>query len=104
VRNLLSNAIKFTNTGGQVTLSARQNDHQIEVSIADTGIGIPEKNLAKLFRIDTMYHKRGTSGEAGTGLGLILCRDLLEQNGGNIWVHSEVDKGTNFTFTLPQVI
>jgi len=102
VRNLLSNAIKFTHAGGTITISARQTATAVEVSVADTGLGIPETSLPKLFRIDTFYHKRGTAGEQGTGLGLILCKDLIEKNRGSIGVHSEVDKGTTFTFTLPK--
>ena len=101
LRNLLSNAFKFTDAGGTITLSIRQKHHLVEIVVTDTGIGIPEGDLPKLFRIDVRYSRSGTSGEQGTGLGLILCKEMVEKNGGQIWVESEVGKGSTFTFTLP---
>ncbi len=100
VRNLLSNALKFTNAGGTIEISAVPKNETINVSIADTGIGISEKHLPKLFQIDTKYQRTGTAHEAGTGLGLVLCKEFVERNGGSIWVASEVGKGTTFTFAL----
>jgi signal transduction histidine kinase len=103
IRNLVSNALKFTGTGGVVEISARQDDGQyVEVAVADTGIGISKEGIAKLFRIDDQYINVGTAGERGTGLGLILCKDLVEKNGGRIWVESELGKGTTFRFTIPK--
>lgn len=103
IRNLVSNAMKFTDSGGKIELSAHpQNESFIEVAIADTGTGIKQDDLSKLFRIDVQYTHVGTAGEKGTGLGLSLCKDLVEKNGGTIWVESQVDKGTTFRFTLPQ--
>jgi len=100
-RNLISNALKFTAAGGKVTFSAKHEQHAVEISVADTGIGISEDALSQLFRIDTHYLKRGTAGEEGTGLGLILCKELVEKNSGRIWVESKVGEGTTFRFTLP---
>ena len=100
LRNLLSNAVKFTEPGGMVDISAREDEEYIWVAIADTGIGIPEERLPNLFRIDSPYQREGTRGEKGTGLGLILCKEFIETLGGKIWVASEVGKGTTITFTL----
>ncbi len=103
IRNLISNALKFTSGGGSVSItSADHDDLYREISVSDTGIGIPEEVLPKLLRIDTHYTHTGTAGEKGTGLGLILCKELVEQNGGSLWVKSVVGKGTTFTFTLPK--
>lgn len=102
IRNLLSNALKFTDTNGKVEVSATQDDQFVEVSVTDTGVGIREEDIPKLFRIDVKYKNIGTAGEEGTGLGLNLCKDLVEKNGGKIWVESEVGKGTTFRFTLPK--
>jgi len=102
MRNLISNALKFTNAGGSITVSAVLQNQHVEVAVSDTGCGIEDAGIAKIFRIDTTYTNVGTAGEQGTGLGLILCQELVEQNGGRIWVESEVDKGSTFRFTVPQ--
>jgi signal transduction histidine kinase len=103
MRNLLSNGLKFTSAGGSIHVSSTDHDeHFIAVTVVDTGIGIPEDILPRLLRIDTQYTHTGTAGEQGTGLGLILCKELVEKNGGNLWVESELGKGTIFTFTLPK--
>ena len=102
VRNLLSNALKFSNPGGTVSVSAVLHTQEVQVVVADTGIGIPENRVSQLFRIDAKYKRAGTAGEQGTGLGLILCKELVEKNGGRVWVESVVDQGTTFTFTLPR--
>jgi signal transduction histidine kinase len=103
LRNLVSNAIKFTGTGGEVKVSAvpSEKNNFVEVAVTDTGSGISAENIQKLFRIDQKYRKDGTAGERGTGLGLILCKELVEKNKGHIWVESEIEKGTAFRFTLP---
>lgn len=102
LRNLVSNAIKFTTGGGSISLAATQtNEHIVEIAVTDTGTGIKAEDLCKLFRIDVQYTNPGTQGEKGTGLGLNLCKDLVEKNGGAIWVDSELGKGTTFRFTLP---
>lgn len=101
VRNLISNALKFTNPGGQIGISATLHPHSATISVTDTGIGIAQEHIPKLFRIDKIYRRKGTAREPGTGLGLILCKEFVEKNGGTIWVESDVDKGSTFRFTLP---
>ena len=101
IRNLISNAIKFTPEGGDVTIRSKRYNGTIETRISDTGIGIEEKDIIKLFRIDVHFSRSGTANEPGTGLGLILCKEFIEKNNGKIWVESEVGKGTSFIFTLP---
>ena len=104
MRNLLSNALKFTPSGGEILLSARQGERDIEVSVSDTGVGMTPDVIAKLFRIDAHHTTAGTAGEHGSGLGLILCHDLVKKNGGTILVESELGNGTTFRFTLPRYI
>jgi signal transduction histidine kinase len=101
IRNLMTNALKFTPSGGNIILSALQNGQSLDVIVSDTGVGISDEYLPYLFRIDMAYTNPGTNGEQGTGLGLILCKELAEKNYGNISVESEIGKGTTFTFTLP---
>jgi signal transduction histidine kinase len=84
-------------------VSAEPNDDFVEIAVSDTGVGMCEKIISTLFRIDVKYSKTGTAGEGGTGLGLILCKELVEKNGGRIWVESEVGKGSTFRFTLPNI-
>ena len=102
VRNLLSNAIKFTKPGGTVEISATHDENTLKVAISDTGIGIPEEILPNLFRIGVKTRQIGTGGERGTGLGLILCKEFIDQHGGTIRVESEVGRGSTFWFTLPK--
>jgi PAS domain S-box-containing protein len=102
VRNLLSNAIKFTNKGGHIIIESVQIDDEfIEVSVIDDGVGMSDDEIAKVFRIDVHHSRTGTNDEAGTGLGLVLCKDLVEKNSGVISVESEEGKGSTFKFTLP---
>ena len=101
LRNLLTNAIKFTHANGKITVSTQRKDIFLEVSITDTGVGIEPMNIDKLFRIDSKVTSHGTDNEEGTGLGLILCKEFVEKQGGTIWAISEVGKGSTFTFTLP---
>ncbi len=102
-RNLLNNAIKFSNTGTKITIGCQIVDTDfIEISITDTGLGIPDNLQEKLFHIDKIFSRLGTEGEKGNGMGLILCKDLVEKSGGRIWFRSEVNKGSTFSFTLPK--
>ncbi|MBI1882135.1 MAG: hybrid sensor histidine kinase/response regulator [Chloroflexi bacterium] len=109
IRNLTSNALKYTPPEGQVTLSAHRNGVSpdqpdakwVEVKVTDTGIGISPENIAKLFKIDVHHTTPGTAQEAGTGLGLILCQEMIKKNGGQIWIDSEENKGTTVTFSVP---
>jgi PAS domain S-box-containing protein len=101
IQNLISNAIKFTNSGGMVSVSAEEENDLVVISIIDTGIGISKSDLDKIFRIDTQHTTLGTDDEKGTGLGLIICKELVEKNGGKIWIESEIDNGTKFFLTLP---
>ncbi|MDH4090294.1 MAG: tetratricopeptide repeat protein [Cyclobacteriaceae bacterium] len=102
IRNLMTNAIKFTNDGGQVIVNAKDNGDEWLISVTDNGVGINPEVLAMLFDKTAPYTTRGTANEKGTGLGLILCKEFIEKNGGKIWVESEVDKGSSFHFTLPK--
>jgi PAS domain S-box-containing protein len=101
LRNLISNGIKFTSQSGKIIISSNIVDGKLEVSVSDNGIGISELEIEKLFRIDIHHTTVGTERESGTGVGLILCKELVEKNGGKIWVKSEVGKGSIFKFTLP---
>jgi signal transduction histidine kinase len=101
IRNLISNSIKFTNTNDRIILDAKKNNEFIEVSVTDTGIGIPDINIDKIFRIDSNISTQGTAEEAGTGLGLIISHEFVEKNGGTIVVKSVEGKGTEFMFTVP---
>ncbi len=101
IRNLISNAIKYTKASGSIIGSSKMANKMIEISITDTGIGIASNNLEKLFKIDVNYSTKGTANETGTGLGLILCKEFINKNGGKIYVESEYGKGSSFRFTLP---
>ena len=101
VRNLMSNALKFTESGGTVTISGQRDAEYARLSIADTGIGFMPEQLTKLFRIEEKFQRQGTHGESGTGLGLILCKELIEKNHGQIWGECGSGRGSIFYFTLP---
>ncbi len=101
LRNLLSNAIKFTPEHGQVEIGSACNEESIELSISDTGSGLSQTDLANLFLIGQSTRHPGTAGEVGTGLGLILCKELLQANGGRIRASSELGQGATFTIRLP---
>ncbi|MCK5269075.1 MAG: sensor histidine kinase, partial [Spirochaetes bacterium] len=100
IRNLISNAIKFTLPGGKITVSVKRGAENIELVVADTGTGMKEEDLPKLFRIDTHFTNKGTANEKGTGLGLILCKEFIDKHSGNIHVESEIGQGTRFIISL----
>jgi len=101
-RNLISNAIKFTETSGRVEISATVSDSKVVICVSDTGVGIEKDTLDKLF--DPLNHIStfGTKKEAGTGLGLNLCKEFLEKNKGSIWVESEPGAGSKFFIAIPK--
>ncbi len=101
LRNLISNAIKFSNPGGSISVSSESSKDSITIKVKDTGVGIEEKYLDKLFKTDVNYSTEGTAKEKGTGLGLVLCKELVEKQGGKIWVESKKNLGSTFYFTLP---
>lgn len=101
LRNLLSNAIKFTPENGRVMVGTSDNASHVEVFVQDNGIGMSSENMHQLFS-DIYYTTKGTASENGTGLGLKLCKDFLEKNGGEISVKSNPGKGSIFSFTLPR--
>jgi signal transduction histidine kinase len=101
LRNLLSNALKFTPQGGSVSIKADVEKNFVKVSVSDTGVGMTEEKLSKLFT-SAVTSTKGTDEEKGTGLGLMLCKDFVEKNGGQIWAESQIGKGSTFYFTLPK--
>jgi PAS domain S-box-containing protein len=105
IRNLVSNAIKFTKNGGKVTVKAdKRSDNSIEIHIIDSGIGMTPELKNKLFQINEKTSRPGTEGEASTGLGLLLCKEFIEKNGGKIFAESEVGKGSTFSVIIPSEI
>jgi signal transduction histidine kinase len=110
IRNLISNALKFTPRGGTVSVKCKtppdlpghdKSSKFVQISVIDTGVGIAKKNLDKLFKIEVNYTTTGTDQEKGTGLGLILSQEMVERNGGQIWVESEIGQCTSVNFTIP---
>ncbi len=99
-RNLISNAIKFTNSQGSILINATDDGDYIETNIIDDGVGIREAVMSKLFRIDENISTNGTHNEKGSGLGLVLCKEFVEINGGKLKVNSKPGKGTTFSFSL----
>jgi signal transduction histidine kinase len=102
IRNLMTNAIKFTNDGGEVTINAEDRGHEWLVSVVDNGVGMNGDVINILFDKTAPYTTRGTANEKGTGLGLILCKEFVEKNGGRIFVESKEGTGSKFSFTLPK--
>jgi signal transduction histidine kinase len=103
LRNLITNAIKFTNSGGKISIYAVSKQDQIYITVEDNGVGMDNETINKLFSLSNPITTIGTAKERGTGLGLILCREFVERNGGKIMVVSEVGKGSRVTFTIPAV-
>jgi len=101
VRNLVNNAIKFTPEQGHVAVSARRSGNWGEVEVLDTGVGMSADKAARLFQLDQKTSTAGTAGETGTGLGLLLCKELVERQGGRIHVESTEGEGSSFRVTLP---
>jgi PAS domain S-box-containing protein len=100
IRNILSNAIKFTPRGGEIFITASQSEQQVIVAVQDNGLGMSEHAFSSLFSLEKEKRPLGTEGENGTGLGLMLCKQFIEQHGGHIWAQGEPSKGTTVFFTL----
>lgn len=101
VRNIVANAIKFTHQGGKVVLTSSIKGDYVEIAVRDNGVGIKPEKLETLFKIDQSTSTEGTASEKGTGLGLLLCKEMIERHGGKIWVKSRENEGSTFFFTLP---
>jgi signal transduction histidine kinase len=101
LRNLVFNAIKFSEKGSEIYLRANRAGSEVRVDVIDSGVGIPDENIKRLFTIDKSATTQGTEGEMGTGLGLVLCKEFIEKNDGKIWVESKVGKGSVFSFIIP---
>jgi signal transduction histidine kinase len=102
LRNLISNAIKFTNSGGEININAENQPGKVIISVRDNGVGMSPENLAKLFDISQVLTTKGTFSETGTGLGLLICKEFVENHGGNIWAESVQGEGSIFRFSLPE--
>ena len=100
LRNLLTNAIKFTNEGGNITVSKEKDNGEVIVTIKDNGVGISEENINKLFDRSQYFSTKGTANEKGAGLGLKLCQEFIERNGGRVWAESTEGEGSSFKFSL----
>lgn len=104
IRNLLSNAIKFTDIGGNIEITASESQEypkMAEVIVKDSGVGIDQDDLERIFLIDGSFSTKGTANETGTGLGLLLCHEFVTKNNGKIWVNSSKGSGSEFHFTIP---
>ena len=101
IRNILFNAIKFTPRGGEIVITARHAEQKVTVVVQDNGIGMNEQMLSSIFTLHKGKRQLGTEGEKGTGLGLVLCKQFIEQHGGRIWAESSPGNGTTVLFTLP---
>ena len=101
LRNLISNGIKFTSPGGEIVVSASIKNGMVEVSVADSGVGLSHESMNKLFKIEESYSTPGTLNEKGTGLGLIVCNEFVKTHNGQLWVESQLGKGSTFKFTIP---
>ncbi len=101
LRNIIGNAVKFTPEKGRVSVSARRADHGVEVSVADTGPGIPAGNLITIFEKFQQSIIEGSHPVKGTGLGLAITKQIITHHGGKIWAKSELGHGSTFIFVLP---
>jgi signal transduction histidine kinase len=102
IDNLLSNAVKFSQPGGQVTMRLIEVEAGAQIEVQDTGIGIPPEKLARIFDRFFQVDGSATRRYGGMGLGLSICREIIEAHGGRIWGESEIGKGSRFVFTLPR--
>lgn len=104
LRNLISNAVKFTPRGGNINVTAKISENKgVEISVADSGIGMDQAMVENLFRLDVKTNRNGTEDEPSTGLGLLLCKEFIEKHGGKLWVESTEGKGSVFYFAIPYI-
>ncbi len=103
LRNLISNAIKYSNRKGTIQINASEENNGYKIQVIDSGIGIAEENLSKIFGGEKGFTTRGTANEKGTGLGLSICKEMVERLGGKIWVESHPGKGSTFSFIIPNM-
>lgn len=101
LRNLIQNSIKFTNEGGSIKINSRSGNQIVEISVTDSGVGMDKDTAENIFSIGNEKVRNGTAGERGSGLGLVICRQFVEKNNGQIWVESKINSGTKISFTLP---
>jgi signal transduction histidine kinase len=104
LRNLISNAVKYTGESGTVEVRTKADAKTVNVSVMDSGIGMSEEEISNIFKVDRPVSRKGTSGESGTGLGLLICKEFVEKHHGAIHVTSKPGKGSTFSFDLPRVI
>ncbi len=105
LRNLLSNSVKFSSRDGKIVVRGKKTENEmVEISVSDTGVGMKEKNVSRLFKMNEKVSSKGTDGEPSTGLGLLLCKEFVEKNGGKIWAESQQNVGSTFYFTVPMSI
>ena len=103
IRNLLSNAIKYSYPNSKIEVNNRTDGENLFVSIKDNGEGISNEDCSNLFKLDSGHSTKGTNKKTGTGIGLILCKEFIEKHKGEIWVESELGKGSTFFFTIPLI-
>ena len=101
IRNIISNAIKFTPISGSITIKINQTGTELQISIQDTGIGMSDEVIKTIFERNQHFSSSGTANEQGTGLGLMLVKDFVKKNNGQIMVNSSIGQGTIFTISLP---
>ena len=102
IRNLISNALKFTPNFGKIEIGAIPKVNYYEIYVKDNGMGMSEETMGKIFKKDSNHTTYGTNDEKGTGLGMSLCKEMVEKNQGKIWVNSAVGQGSSFFFTIPR--
>lgn len=104
LQNIINNAIKFSHLGAKVTISCTQEDNDlIRIMVTDTGVGMNQEQMNRLFDMEYTATRPGTNGERGTGLGLLLCKEFVHKNGGSLKVESRLDEGSQFSFTIPKI-
>ncbi|MEI7502639.1 MAG: HAMP domain-containing sensor histidine kinase [Paludibacter sp.] len=102
-RNIISNAIKFTPNNGTITITGKISNSNVEISITDTGVGMADDAIRKIFEENQHFTSSGTDNEQGTGLGLMLVKDFVKKNNGSLRVESKLKEGTIFTVILPKI-